>query len=212
MSARVRVYVADDHPLYLDALLQVLRTRAEFEVVGRAADGDAAVADLRRLRPDVAVLDVAMPGLDGPAVLRRIATDAVPTRVLFLSAHADSETVYAAVAAGARGYLLKDAGPAEICDAIARVARGGTAFAPDAQSGLIEGVVVREREPRPALSDREREVLALIAAGASAPQVAERLHLSVATVKTHLQHLYEKLGVSDRAAAAAEGLRRGLIE
>jgi len=212
MSDRIRVYLADDHPLYLDALREVLASRPEYEIVGQAADGAAALADLRRVDADVAVLDVMMPSLDGPEVLRRLRAAGVDTRVLFLSAHVDGETVYAAVAAGARGYLLKDAGPARICDAVRQMARGGTAFADEAQAGLVDGVALREREQRPALSDRERQVLALIATGASAPQVAERLQLGVATVKTHLHHLYDKLGVSDRAAAVAEGLRRGLID
>jgi len=161
---------------------------------------------------DVAILDVTMPELDGPEVLRRLRASGVGTRALFLSGHVDGETVFAAVAAGGRGYLLKDAGPTRIREAVRQIARGGTVFADEAQAGLIDGVAVRGREPRPALSGRERQVLALIATGASAPQIAERLHLGVATVKTHLHHLYDKLEVSDRAAAVAEGLRRGLID
>src|SRR5690606_14123512 len=125
----------------------------------------------------------------------------------------ESELAYQTVAEGARGYLSKEASRQEICDAIVTIARGGTALAPEVQAGLAREIQQRERaDGRPELTPRESEVLQLIAEGLSAPQLGRRIHLSPTTVKTHLHTLYEKLGVSDRAAAVAEAMRRGLLE
>jgi two-component system nitrate/nitrite response regulator NarL len=136
----------------------------------------------------------------------------LPTRVVFLSAHVDSEVVYRAVALGAAAYLSKEADRAAIFDAVVAVARGQTVLSPEIQSGLAEQIQRREAAPCPVLSPREQDVLQLIAAGGSAPEIARQLHLSPSTVKTHMQSLYEKLGVSDRAAAVAAAMRNGLLE
>jgi two-component system nitrate/nitrite response regulator NarL len=168
---------------------------------------------IRELAPDVAVVDVRMPELDGSDVLAALRAEGLHTNVVFLSAFLDSKTVYDAVAAGANAYLSKEADSEEIVDAIAAAARGETILGPEVQTGLAEQIRFREEnDARPRLSDREHEVLKLIAQGLSAPEIGDRIHLSTATVKTHLQHLYEKLGVSERAAAVAEGMRRGLVE
>ena len=154
-----------------------------------------------------------MPKLDGSDVLAALREEGLPTNVVFLSAFLDSKTVYDAVAAGANAYLSKEAETDEIVTAIRAAARGETILGPEVQTGLAEQIRLREEsESRPRLSDREHEVLGLIAEGLSAPEIGERIHLSTATVKTHLQHLYEKLGVSERAAAVAEGMRRGLVD
>jgi two-component system nitrate/nitrite response regulator NarL len=153
-----------------------------------------------------------MPVLDGTAVLNAVDREKIPTRIAFLSAYLDAPVVYTAVAGGAAAYLSKEADRQEICDAITAVARGQTIFAPQVQAGIAQEVRMRREDDRPALTAREREVLELTAGGRSAPQIAEQLFLSTATVKTHLQRLYEKLGVSDRAAAVAEAMRRGLLE
>ena len=212
MADRIRVLVADDHPLYREGVLRAIKARPDLEVVGEATDGRQALAEIERLRPDVAVLDVRMPGLEGPQVVTAVQRENIETRVVLLSAYVDQDVVYQVVAAGARGYLSKDATAAEICDAIAAVARGETVLAPEVQSALATGVERHARAGRePALSAREREVLELIAEGRSIPQIGGQLHLSPATVKTHVQGLYEKLGVSERAAAVAEGMRRGLL-
>lgn len=211
VAARVRVIVADDHPLYRESVVRAVRDRAEFELVGEAEDGRAVLDEIRRLRPDVAVLDVKMPGLDGVQVLNAVQRDGLETRVVLLSAFIEGAVVYQAVAAGAAAYLTKDAGRAEICDAIASVARGETVLSPEAQSGIASEVRLRGAE-RPALTPREQEVLVLVAEGKQAPEIGGALHLSPATVKGYLQAIYEKLGVSDRAAAVAEGMRRGLLE
>src|SRR5690606_28620835 len=153
------------------------------------------------------------PGLEGTQVLGAMRRDGLETEVLFLSAFMESELAYRTVAEGARGYLSKEASRQEICDAIVTIARGGTALAPAVQAGLAREIQQRERaDGRPALTPRESEVLKLIADGLSAPEIGKRIHLSTTTVKSHLHTLYEKLGVSDRAAAVAEAMRRGLIE
>jgi two-component system nitrate/nitrite response regulator NarL len=211
-TGRITVLVADDHPLYREAVVRAVRSRPEFELVGQAQDGREALAAIRASSPDVAVVDVEMPSLGGVEVVRAVARDGLPTRVVLLSAHLESDTVYAAVADGARAYLSK-AWPAErICDALLAVARGEVVLPEEVQAGLAAAIRSHAHPPRPTLSPREQQVLVLIAEGMTAPAVGEQLHVSPATVKTHLKTLYEKLGVSDRAAAVAEGMRRGLIE
>jgi len=207
------VLIADDHPLFREAIARVIAGREDLELVAEAADGRAALEKIRELEPDVAVIDVRMPELDGSDVLLALREEGLKTNVVFLSAFLDSKTVYDAVAAGANAYLSKEAETDEIVTAILAAARGETILGPEVQTGLAEQIRFREEnESRPRLSDREHEVLQLIAEGLSAPEIGERIHLSTATVKTHLQHLYEKLGVSERAAAVAEGMRRGLVE
>jgi two-component system, NarL family, nitrate/nitrite response regulator NarL len=200
-NGRVTVYVADDHPVYREGVALALRRRPEFDVVGQAEDGRRALEDLRRLKPDVAVLDVKMPGLEGHAVLNAVIRDALPTRIVLLSATVDDAHAEAALMKGASAYLSKEATRDAICDAVAAAARGAQ-IAPTRHDG----------PSRPLLSPRELEVLRLTAGGRSAPAIGRELHLSPETVKTHLKNVYEKLGVSDRAAAVAEGMRRGLLE
>jgi two-component system nitrate/nitrite response regulator NarL len=193
-------------------VIRALRSRPELEFVGEAGDGREALEQIRALAPDVALLDVKMPGLDGTQVTHAVQRDKLQTRVVLLSAHAPSDLVYRAIALGASAFVSKEASRDEICDTVAAVARGETLLAPEVQADLVAQIQMRSREDRPALSPREREVLVLIAEGLSAPDVGRRLHLSPATVKTHLQNLYEKLGVSDRAAAVARAMRLGLLE
>ena len=206
------VYVGEDHPIYLEGLVRALRQRPDFDVVGSSLDGREALAGIRELSPDVAILDEDMPGLLGHDVAQAISRDGLPTRVLMLSASLDSAVVFRAVANGVRAYLTKDSDRGTICDTVSAVARGQTVLAPEIQAGLADEVRLRERDERPALSPREREILVRMATGASAPQIARELQISTATVKTHLRNLYEKLGVSERAAAVAEAMRRGLLE
>jgi two-component system, NarL family, nitrate/nitrite response regulator NarL len=211
-NERVRVYVADDHPVYREGLVRAIRERPDLELVGEASDGREALPEIKKLEPDVAVLDVRMPGLDGMEVLNAIKREELPTRVVFLSAYVESDLVYRAIAMGAGAYLSKEADRAAIFDAVAAVARGEAFLSPEIQTGLTAQIRMREATARPVLTPREREILRLTADGRSAPEIAGQLHLSPATVKTHLQSLYEKLGVSDRAAAVAAAMRRGLLE
>jgi len=208
----VRVLVADDHPVYREGVARAISERSGLELVRVAADGREAMAGIRDLVPDVAVLDVRMPGLSGIDIVAEIARERIPTRVLLLSAQSDEQLIFDGVSVGASGYLLKDSDRSDICAAVEAIAAGRAVLAPEAQTALAQGVRLRGASQGPAISEREREVLALTADGLSAPQIGARLHLSPATVKSHLQNVYEKLGVSDRAAAVANAIRLGLLE
>jgi len=211
-TGRIRVLVADDHPLYREAVVRAVRARAEFELIGQAEDGRAALGVIREEKPDIAVLDVEMPSLGGVEVVRAVNRDSLGTRVVLLSAHLESDTVYSAVAEGVSAYLSK-AWPAErICDALVAVHRGEIVLPGEIQAGLAAAIRSNAGPGRVHLTPREHDVLLGLAAGKTAPTIAKDLHVSTATVKTHLKTLYEKLGVSDRAAAVAEAMRRGLIE
>ena len=211
-QSRTTVLVADDHPLYREAVARAVGARADLELVGVAGDGDEALAIIRDHQPAVAVLDVRMPALGGVAVLEAIARAGLATRVVLLSADVDGETVYTAVASGVGAYLSKATSGDRICDVVAAVARGEVVLPDEVQAGLAAQIQARNRPAAPLLTTRENEVLVLIADGLSAPAIGARLHLSPATIKSHLRTLYEKLGVSDRAAAVAEAMRRGMLD
>jgi two-component system nitrate/nitrite response regulator NarL len=209
---RVRVLVADDHPVFRDGLARAMAGRHEIEVAGEVADGRAALAAIRSDPPTVALVDLRLPGVDGIGVASAVTRDALGTRVVILSAFDDPALVYRALEAGAAGYLTKDAKRDEITDAVMRVSRGETVIAPALAGGLATQIRQRSQSDAPILTERERQVLVRLCEGRSAPEIAKELYLGVTTVKTHLAHLYDKLGVSDRAAAVAEAMRRGLVE
>src|SRR6478609_4169314 len=211
-EARVRVVVADDHPFYRDGVTRGLARDGRIEVVGEVGDGQQALAVIHAEAPDVALVDYEMPDLDGLGVVRAVARDGLLTRVLVLSAHTDSGRVYEALEAGAAGYMPKDARRAEIIEAVLKVARGETVVPAELAGALAGEIRQRAQATGPVLSSRERQVLEGFARGRSIPQVAAELMIGASTVKTHTQRLYEKLGVSDRAAAVAEAMRRGLLE
>ena len=211
-NERVTVLVADDHPIYREGIVRAIKDRPDLELIEEAADGREALERIRELKPEVAVLDIRMPGLDGTQVLAAMRREGLETKVLFLSAFMEPELAYKTVASGAKGYLSKESSRQEVCEAIVSIARGGTAFAAEAQAGLAEQIQERERSGGPPkLTERESEVLALVSQGLSAPDIGKQIHLSTTTVKSHLHSLYEKLGVSDRAAAVAEAMRRGML-
>ena len=211
-DGRVRVVVADDHPFYRDGVSRGLRHSGRIEVVAEVDSGRAALDAIRRERPDVALVDYQMPDLDGVDVVRAVVRDALPTRVVLLSAHTDGAIVFQALQEGAAGYLPKDAPRSEIVDGVLRAAKGRTVVPAELADGLAGEIRLRAQSDAPVLSQREREVLSAFARGLSIPQVAGELFIGVSTVKTHTQRLYEKLGVTDRAAAVAEAMRRGLLE
>jgi two-component system, NarL family, nitrate/nitrite response regulator NarL len=211
-DGRVRVVVADDHPFFRDGVTRGLNQDGRIEVVAEAENGREAIDVIRREQPDVALVDHQMPEVDGVGVVRAVVRDELATRVLVLSAHTDSAIVFAALQEGAAGFLPKDARRADIIEAVLQVARGETVV-PAALAGALAGEIrLRAQPDAPVLSERERQVLQAFARGQSVPQVAAELMIGVSTVKTHTQRLYEKLGVSDRAAAVAEAMRRGLLE
>ena len=212
MAERVSVVVGDDHPMFRDGVVRALQSSGSIEVVAEADDGTAALAAIREHRPQVALLDYRMPGMDGAAVAAAVVRDALPTRVLLISAHDESAIVYRALQDGAAGFLPKESTRSDLVNAVLDCAKGRDVVAPSLAAGLA-GEIRRRAEPdAPALSPREREVLVLIAGGASIPAMAKELFLAPSTVKTHVQRLYEKLGVSDRAAAVAEAMRRKLLD
>jgi len=211
--ARVTVLIADDHPLFRDGIARAIRARPDLELVAEVGDGREALERIRELAPAVAVLDLRLPGLDGLAILNAVRRDGLPTRILTLSAAEEGSMVHAAVSGGAAGYLSKRADRSAVCDAVAAIARGESVLEPGLERGLLEEVRARGvADERPVLTPRETEILRLIADGLSTPAIGRELFVSTATVKTHVGHLYEKLGVSDRAAAVAEAMRRGLLE
>ena len=211
-DARVRVVIADDHPFFRDGVSRGLSQDGRVVVVAEAGNGRDALEAIRRERPDVALVDYKMPDLDGLAIVRAAVRDELPTRVLLLSAHTDSALVFDALQEGAAGFVPKDAGRADIIEAVLKVARGESVVPAEVASGLAGEIRRRADSTVPVLSERERQVLQAFARGRSIPQVADELLIGASTVKTHTQRLYEKLGVSDRAAAVAEAMRRGLLE
>jgi two-component system nitrate/nitrite response regulator NarL len=209
---RVRVIVADDHPLYREGVVRALSGSGQVEVVAEAEDGRSALAKIQEHLPDVALLDYKLPELDGVAVTHAVVREQLPTRVLLVSAFTDSGVVYKALETGAAGFVSKEARREQIVDAVMACSRGENVVPPEIAAGLVSEIRLRKQDDAPALTPREQEILHLIAAGKSLPEIAKELYLGLTTVKTHVQHLYEKLGVSDRAAAVASGMRRGLIE
>jgi len=211
LGERVRVLVADDHPAMRRALARLVAEHDSLELVGEAVDGDEAIGMIDSMSPDVALLDVRMPNLDGLGLLRRLRAEASPVRVLLISGYEDSAIVHEAISQGAAGFLSKDSEEAEICEAIIEVAHGRSVLSRVLQSGVLDQI--RQRAPGPVtLSARERELLELAAEGITSAEIAKRLYLSPNTVKTYWQRLYEKLGASDRASAIAEAIRRGLLK
>jgi two-component system, NarL family, nitrate/nitrite response regulator NarL len=209
---RVRVVVGDDHPMFRDGMVRALVSSGSIDVVAEADDGTAALAAIREHLPQVALLDYRMPGLDGSQVAAAVVRDALPTRVLLISAHDESAIVYQALQEGAAGFLPKESTRSELVTAVLDCARGRDVVAPGLAAGLAGEIRKRAEPAGPTLSPREREVLAMIAAGSSIPAMAKEMFLAPSTVKTHVQRLYEKLGVSDRGAAVAEAMRRKLLD
>lgn len=204
----IRLLITDDHPVVRDGIRGMFAADPGFDVVGEASDGARAVELARSLEPDVILMDLRMPGTSGVDAIRELVRLGVPSRVLVLTTYATDSDVGPAIEAGATGYLLKDALPEELTRAVRSAARGETVLSPSVATRLVG----RMRSPSVSLSDRELEILRLIADGSTNREAAARLFISEATVKTHVLHIYAKLGVNDRAAAVAAGFRRGLLD
>jgi DNA-binding NarL/FixJ family response regulator len=203
----IRVLVADDHPIVRSGIVALLEAADDVEVVGEAADGGEAVALALALQPDLVLMDLRMPVLDGDEATARILAAAPSIRVVVLTTYESDESILTAIEAGASGYLLKAAPQEEILAGIRSVARGEVALAPSIAAMLVR----RVKKPAITLSARETEVLGLVASGMSNPAIATQLFLSEATVKTHLIHVFEKLGVSDRTRAVTLAMELGLL-
>jgi DNA-binding NarL/FixJ family response regulator len=207
-GAPIKLLVADDHPVVRDGLSGMFAADPGFEVLGEAGDGAEAVRLAQALRPDVILMDLRMPGMDGVSAITELARRGVTARVLVLTTYDTDSYVVPAIEAGATGYLLKDAPRAELLRAVRAAAAGESVLALSAAARLISRLRTPGAGP---LSRRELEVLELIAAGSSNREAAARLFISEATVKSHLLNIYSKLGVGDRAAAVAEAFHRGLL-
>jgi DNA-binding NarL/FixJ family response regulator len=204
----IRIVIADDHPVVRDGLRGMLGAEADLEVVGEAGDGAEVLGLVDALRPDVILMDLRMPGMSGLDAIRTLTARGSAARVLVLTTYDSDRDVVPALEAGATGYLLKDTPRAELVRGIRAAARGDAVLAPSVASHLVTQL---RRPARDALSDRELEVLTLISQGDTNRAAAIRLHVSEATIKTHLIHIYEKLDVGDRAAAVAAAYERGLL-
>jgi DNA-binding NarL/FixJ family response regulator len=208
----IRVLLADDQRVVREGLAMLLGLLPGIEVVGTAADGEEAVALTAARAPDVILMDLRMPRCDGIEATRRIAELRPQARVIALTTYADEPTVLSALRAGARGYLTKDAGAEQIEAAIVAVARGEAALDPAVQAHVIAGLAETEDALPDGLTPREAEVLTLIAEGLTNAQIAERLVVSQATVKSHVNRVFAKAGVRDRGQAVAYAYRNGLAQ
>jgi len=205
---KIRLLIVDDHPIVRDGLQGVLQSQPDIEVVGEAADGEAAVQMANSLSPDIVLMDLRMPVMDGVTALREIRTRNPQCQVLVLTTYDSDADILPAIEAGASGYLLKDSTREELYAAIRAAARGETVLAPAVAARLVGRMRAPAEEK---LSSRELEVLQLVAEGGSNSEIASRLHISQATVKSHLIHIFGKLGVSDRTAAVTVALKRGIL-
>jgi DNA-binding NarL/FixJ family response regulator len=204
----VRLLIADDHPVVRDGLSSMFARDPGFEVLGEASDGDEAVRLAETLRPDVILMDLRMPGMDGATAITELARREIASRVLVLTTYDTDSHVLPAIEAGATGYLLKDAPRDELLRAVRAAARGEAVLSPSVAATLMN----RFRAPATGpLSRRELEVLQLVAAGNTNREAAAGLFITEATVKSHLLSIYAKLGVGDRAAAVAEAFNQGLL-
>ena len=204
----VRILVADDHQIVRGGIVALLESTTDLEVVGQAANGIEAVRLSAELEPDLVLMDLRMPAMDGDEATARILAAQPTVRVLILTTYESDDGILSAIEAGASGYLLKAAPQEEILAGIRAVMRGEVALAPSAAAALVKGV----RQPSaPTLSPRETEVLRLVAQGNSNPQIAALLFVGEATVKTHLVHVFEKLGVGDHTRAVTRAMELGLL-
>jgi DNA-binding NarL/FixJ family response regulator len=213
MSARIEVVLADDHALVRRGTREILEEDPGIRVTGEASNGEEAVALVERLRPHVALFDVSMPTMNGVEAARRVRSSVPTTGVIMLTVHDDDEYVWEAVKAGASGYLVKDVGAPELIRAVRAVAAGGAVLDPALTTHVIERLRAANKglEQPPLITDREREVMQLVARGKSNREIAETLGLSTRTVEAHLNHVYKKLGVGSRTEAAIQAFRSGLV-
>ncbi|WP_078628694.1 response regulator [Streptomyces sp. NRRL F-2664] len=210
-SGNIRVIIADDHPVYRDGVSKELASAPNIDIIATCSNGDEALKAILEHHPDVAILDYKMPMLNGGQVAMAAAEKAAPTKVVILSAFTEDAAVYQALRDGASGYLTKESDSADILDAVMTCLRGEVVLPNRLAAGLISEIRSRAETHRPNLTDREVQILQMLSSGLSTPAIAKGIFLAPSTVKTHLQHICDKLGVSGRAAAVAEAMRRGIL-
>jgi len=214
MTGRIRVLIVDDHAILREGVRALLQLQPDLEVVGEAADGRAALAEVERLDPDVVLMDIAMPGLGGIEAALELKKLGRRARVLILSQYEDREYVRRLLKAGVAGYVLKKSAGAELANAIRAAHRGGLVLAPEVARAAMEegaGAGPGAADPYESLTDREKQVLKLVAEGLSNKEVADVLGISVKTAMTHREHMMEKLGVHNRTELVRFAIRRGVI-
>lgn len=204
----IRILIADDHPVVRAGIIGMISGHNEFQLVGEAANGEEAVLLAAQLQPDIILMDLRMPSKGGIEAMQQVLRAQPGIRILILTSYDTDQDIHAALNAGAAGYLLKDAPREELYQAIHLTLQGKTVLGMTVSTRLLEQI----RVPGEALSERETAVLALAAQGHTNKAIGKKLHISEATVKTHLKHIFGKLGVSDRTAAVTTGLKRGIIQ
>lgn len=209
-SSQLRVMVVDDHPTFRDGLRMMLEATGEIEVVGEASDGGAVLDLALACDPDVVLMDLQMPELNGIEATRRLLAARPEAKVIVLTMFEDDDSVFAAMRAGARGYLLKGAERDDILRAVRSVGSGDAVFGPSIATRLMDYFQAAPRTAFPELTDREREILGLIAQGRSNTQIADQLVLSLKTIRNHVSNIFNKLQVADRAAAISKARDAGL--
>ncbi len=213
-SMPIRVLIVDDHPIVRQGLATVLDQEEDLSVVGQAADGVEAVVKARGLLPDIILMDLQMPEMDGVEAITQILAEGSDSKIIILTTYATDEYIFSGIEAGARGYLLKDSPPDDVVKAIRTVHQGESMIQPKIASRLLDrlGQLSHTHSPDTLLSDREIEVLQVMSTGAANKEIANQLLIGQSTVKTHIVRIFSKLGVNGRTDAVSEGLKKGIIE
>ncbi len=214
--SKLRILLVDDHPIFRAGLRTLLNTQPDMEVVGEAGNGEEALERVRALRPDIVLMDITMPGMDGLVALRKMQAEHLPSRVLVLTMHAENEYLFQVLESGGYGYVLKQGVDSDLFEAIRTVGAGNVFLYPSATTLLLSrylegGRLAQERDASDGLSDREREVLALTAEGFSSSEIGDRLALSPKTVETYRMRIMQKLGLQHRSQLVQYALRKGLL-
>jgi len=210
---QIKILIADDHPVVREGLFAMLSRQADFKVVGEAKDGVETVEMARRLEPDVVLMDLRMPGIDGVEAMRQIRSTNPDIKFIILTTYSDDEYIFSGIQAGARAYLLKDAPREELFKAVRAVYKGESLIQPVVASKLIDrfAELSRKAPSGEQLTERELEILQLMAKGAANKEISAQLSISESTVKTHISNIFQKLGVNDRTEAVTQALKRGII-
>ena len=214
MTEQIKILIVDDHPIVRQGLAAVLEHEEDLTVVGEAGDGVEGVAKARALLPDIILMDLQMPEMDGVDAITRIVEDGLKTSIIILTTYDTDDYIFRGIEAGARGYLLKDSPPDEVIKAIRTVRRGDSLIQPRVATRLLDrlGQLSRSPVPETTLSKREIEVLQLMATGAANKTIASELNIGQSTVKTHIVRIFSKLGVNGRTEAVAEAVKKKIIQ